>query len=558
MTTQNLKVFLRIRPSENDANHSPPMLILSDTCVAATSQVKSVITNDRSQSPQNGIKFDFEKVFPDDTSQEEVYARVVMPLIDSFLSGINCTVFAYGQTGSGKTYSLGSNALPLDREENGTIPRFLDQLFTTINTSSTIKVTANFFEIYNEDIIDLLSDSEHWESKSRPSTPMRNSARGEKIEIREDPVLGVYLTNINEVVIRNLNDGLRMLQKATSRRHTSSTLMNDVSSRSHAIFSFTLTQANINTSDPPEQTENTSDTSAPTPANVSIVSKFKFVDLAGSERLKRTKNTGLSKMEGIAINQGLLALGRVIDALVGGGSAVPYREAKITRVLQDSLGGNSKTSMIACVSSSHFDVGESINTMKYATRARKIENTSRVNLSILGSNKELEMMKLQFEEMKKKLAESESKCIALETENQQLKQNSSQLNSKTPSQEIPSVYQSASEIFPQQNPKLLHINMSKSDTASILMASKYFDLLSKVRLLRDTIQNELEHLDPDETHAVGVASVDSVKKKEGEVVSAGLPTSINGVGLSSRVPWVSGIWGSLTTPIRSKEKTVNI
>ncbi|ORE22387.1 kinesin-domain-containing protein, partial [Rhizopus microsporus] len=219
-------------------------------------------------------------------------------------------------------------------------------------------VTVSFIEIYNEDLHDLLNSSPPEESPP--------------ITIREDTKGNIYWTGVKEVEVQSTDDVLHYLEQGAQNRATGATDMNEKSSRSHAIFSVTLRQEKAvgQSVRKPTQSE-----------WIITTSKFHFVDLAGSERLKRTAAEGGRRKEGININAGLLALGNVISALASDKKKthVPYRDSKLTRLLQDSLGGNSTTLMIACVSPAEYNLAETINTLQYASRARSIKNRSEKN-----------------------------------------------------------------------------------------------------------------------------------------------------------------------------------
>ncbi|PKC03967.1 kinesin-domain-containing protein, partial [Rhizophagus irregularis] len=297
--------------------------------------------------------FTFDYVFPSDTEQEEVFQECASPLIDKMVEGYNVTILAYGQTGSGKTYSMGT---AVDGSNiQGIIPRAIRKLFADLherkeqNPFYEFEVYVSFLELYNEDLIDLLN----------PQSRENNKKGKNDLMIREDANGQIYLSGVKEVQVSNPDELLGQLQKGSLYRTVASTDMNMVSSRSHAIFSVILKQTGIE-----------------------ITSKFHFVDLAGSERLKRTNSIGDRAKEGIAINGSLLALGNVICALGDESRKVthiPYRDSKLTRLLQDSLGGNSQTLMLACVSPADSNFMETLNTLKYANRARNIKNKVSVN-----------------------------------------------------------------------------------------------------------------------------------------------------------------------------------
>lgn len=287
--------------------------------------------------------FTFDYVFQSNESQNELYERAIMPMTKPFMDGYNVTLIAYGQTGSGKTFTMGSGletGAASDVSLEGCIPRFLTQLFTQLPQQPTIqpsRVTASFLEIYNEEIRDLLHPS------------------GRNLQIRQDSS-GIWVENLSDHSVESKDAALSLLRQGSKSRVTGSTNMNDISSRSHAVFTITVTQ-HFETSN--------------------VVSKLTFVDLAGSERLKRTKAKGTQLKEGVAINSGLFALGNVINALGDEkqtGNFVPYRSTKLTRLLQDALGGNSRTFFLACISPAQDSLNETLNTLRYANRAKNIEN----------------------------------------------------------------------------------------------------------------------------------------------------------------------------------------
>ena len=330
--------------------------------------------------------FTFDQVYDSDSKQVDIYTATVQPLLDSFFQGINVTVFAYGQTGSGKTHTMGTNdgkvvGLEEITDDAGIIPRIVAEIFQRIEqeringtaVSHTVKVS--FLEIHNDDIHDLLD--------SAPKT----------CTLREDTSGAVLVSGLEEFVVNSSRELLECLGRGSHNRATASTCMNAVSSRSHAVFTITMektcaTSASVPSSDDTPAGPDCGCTAALDGSTV--IARLHLVDLAGSERAKRTKAEGQRLKEGININKGLLALGNVISALSGEGGVgghVPYRDSKLTRMLQDSLGGNSKTVMIACVSPADSNFEETINTLKYANRAKNIKNKAVVNVS--SSNAEI-------------------------------------------------------------------------------------------------------------------------------------------------------------------------
>ncbi len=343
-------------------------------------------------------RFTFDSVFDTSVSQAALYDEVSGPLQTSFLDGYNATVsflfvskqqqgarffpltlefllqiMAYGQTGSGKTFTMGSEAhseLEIT-DSTGLIPRFMSGLFEELeqrcgtNALSRYKLEASFLEVYGEDVHDLLLES-------RPSLPLREGANG-----------GIVCPGLTMRHVQTAEQALEVLHDGTKNRTTAATLMNLTSSRSHAVFTITLTQtAQMQNSD----------------VEVTATSRFTFVDLAGSERLKKTGAEGTRAKEGIKINEGLLALGNVINALAdderlleGRKMHVPYRQSKLTRLLQDALGGNSQTLFLACISPSDTNASESLSTLHYANRARNIKNAPTKNID----SNVLELQRLQ-------------------------------------------------------------------------------------------------------------------------------------------------------------------
>uniref|UniRef100_A0A2K5YMV3 Kinesin family member 7 n=1 Tax=Mandrillus leucophaeus TaxID=9568 RepID=A0A2K5YMV3_MANLE len=302
--------------------------------------------------------FGFHVVLAEDAGQETVYQACVQPLLEAFFEGFNATVFAYGQTGSGKTYTMGeASVASLLEDEQGIVPRAMAEAFKLIDENDLLDclVHVSYLEVYKEEFRDLLE----------VGTASRD------IQLREDEHGNVVLCGVKEVDVEGLDEVLSLLEMGNAARHTGATHLNRLSSRSHTVFTVTLEQ------------RGRAPSRLPRPAQGQLlVSKFHFVDLAGSERVLKTGSTGERLKESIQINSSLLALGNVISALGDPqrrGSHIPYRDSKITRILKDSLGGNAKTVMIACVSPSSSDFDETLNTLNYASRAQNIRNRATVN-----------------------------------------------------------------------------------------------------------------------------------------------------------------------------------
>ncbi|VDP50049.1 unnamed protein product, partial [Soboliphyme baturini] len=256
--------------------------------------------------------FQFDFVFEANDSQECVYQSCAFPIVDKLFEGYNCTILAYGQTGSGKTYTMGSEETVQDlvRPTAGIIPRMVQDIFRNIERSSEFcfRLSCSMLEIYNENVRDLLG-------------------RRDALQIREDVQQGIFIKNLTEIPVQSLKDTLICLEEGCRNRSQAQTAMNLKSSRSHAIFIL-----NLNKTAADEST--------------SVKARLNLVDLAGSERLKKTLAEGDRLKEGIKINEGLLALGNVIAALIDHSSTkahIPYRDSKLTRLLQGTI--NYETSL---------------------------------------------------------------------------------------------------------------------------------------------------------------------------------------------------------------------
>ncbi|XP_044162366.1 chromosome-associated kinesin KIF4A [Bufo gargarizans] len=369
-----VRVALRCRPLvQKELNEGCKTCL---TFVPGEPQV--IVGNDKS--------FTYDYVFDPSAEQEEVYNSAVSSLIQGLFKGYNATVLAYGQTGSGKTFSMGG-AYTHDQENEptvGVIPRVVKALFQEIEQRADWEflLKVSYLEIYNEEILDLLDSRER-------ATP---------ISIREDPKEGIKIVGLIERDVKNAVDTISCLEQGNGARTVASTAMNSQSSRSHAIFTIEIDQKKNGDK------------------NSSFRSKLHLVDLAGSERQKKTKAEGDRLKEGISINRGLLCLGNVISALGDDskkGGFVPYRDSKLTRLLQDSLGGNSHTLMIACVSPADSNMEETLNTLRYADRARKIKNKPIVNTD--PQTVELQKLKQQVQDLQVLLLQAHGGTLPVST-----------------------------------------------------------------------------------------------------------------------------------------------
>lgn len=292
--------------------------------------------------------FTFDLVFGPESTQAEIYNETARPIVDAVLEGYNGTIFAYGQTGTGKTFTMaGDRSVP---ELRGIIPNSFAHLFGVIAKSegaTQFLVRVSYLEIYNEGVRDLLS---------------KNTKA--KLEVRERSDIGVYVKDLTSFVVKNVDEMLKLMLVGSKNRAEGRTDMNEHSSRSHTIFTVTVEQSVI----------------GPDKKSHVKMGKLHMVDLAGSERLSKTGSEGVRRDEGASINRSLFNLGLVISALVDGKSKfIPYRNSKLTLLLQDSLGGNSKTLMIANIGPADYNSDETLNTLRYANGAKKIQNKAHIN-----------------------------------------------------------------------------------------------------------------------------------------------------------------------------------
>jgi hypothetical protein len=409
-TNENFKVVIRVRPPlEREVGgkhyrHSVAVDAANATCTL--SENLEAWRGGGGTVDSEGVVFNthqhtFDHVYDQDASQKEVYERSAKDAVLSTLRGYNAAILAYGQTGTGKTYTMEGDPLARRRaaaaaaradgdekarrsaplapaaggpsssvgqedatgSERGIIPRAIEDIFQYIADDTSPKskylVRASYVQIYNEVISDLLK-------------PDRVN-----LQIREDKKRGVYVEGLSEWVVRTPDEIYGLMDRGAAQRATGSTRMNELSSRSHAVFIVIVENARM------EEDESARGGAEPSETRQSFrVGKLNLVDLAGSERVRLTGATGVRLEESKKINQSLSALGNVIKALTetkGTRSHVPYRDSKLTRVLEDSLGGNCKTTMMAMISPALEAFAESLSTVKFANRAKHIKNTARVN-----------------------------------------------------------------------------------------------------------------------------------------------------------------------------------
>lgn len=352
--SESVKVAVRVRPMnsrEKDEN--------STICVEVDPSTNQISVSNPKQETKT---FQFDYVYPLTSSQREVYDEVAFPIVESIFQGYNGTIFAYGQTGCGKTYTM--MGIVNDSTLKGVIPNAFDHIFGYIANEGTSKrflVRCSFVEIYNEEVRDLLV-----KSNSTNNGMQGKSSKG--LEVREDPKKGTYVKGLSYTPLKSSDEIIKCLDKGNANRHVGVTSMNDKSSRSHSLFTVYL---EIEDGDSGDNGDN---------SNKKIkTAKLNLVDLAGSERVSKTKATGQTFDEGKKINLSLTALGSVIDALSSNRKHIPYKDSKLTRLLADSLGGNTKTVMFANISPASFNYEETVGTLRYASRAKLIKNAPKVN-----------------------------------------------------------------------------------------------------------------------------------------------------------------------------------
>jgi kinesin family protein 5 len=320
-------------------------------------------------------------VFDYASSQEEIYKIVALTAVESVCHGYNATIFAYGSSGSGKTFTMFGN-----ENQKGIIPNACQTIFKYINNNMIENnVKCSFIEIYNERIRDLFN------------------VHSEDLHIRQNEK-GVYIQYLTEKLVYNSTDILNCIKSGSNQRMISATSVNDVSSRSHAVLTITITQIGIDGSE--------------------IISKLNLVDLAGSENVGRSEAHGMALTEAQNINKSLSALGNVINALTDSRRGhIPYRDSKLTYFLQDSLGGNSKTIMIATVSPATSVVFETLNTIKFAKRAKDIKNIPKLNRneSTINLLKTIEQLNGKIELLQEKIANYQGIVENIESKNFKMK-----------------------------------------------------------------------------------------------------------------------------------------
>lgn len=358
MSGNNIKVVCRFRPPNalelRETNGESIVQIDDEGFVVKLKSLENL------KGPDAG-GFTFDKVFQMDSRQVEVFEFGVKGIVDDVMNGYNGTCFAYGQTGSGKSHTMMGPSID-DSEMKGIIPRITEQIFASIMASPgnlEYLVKVSYMEIYMERIRDLLSPE------------------NDNLPVHEDKVKGVYVKDLSDFYVGNASEVYEIMRQGGNARAVSSTQMNAESSRSHSIFVITVQARNTETG-----TQKTG--------------SLYLVDLAGSEKIGKTGATGQTLEEAKKINKSLSALGMVINALTDGKSShIPYRDSKLTRILQESLGGNSRTTLIINCSPSSYNESETISTLRFGMRAKSIKNKARINAELSPAELKILLKKAQ-------------------------------------------------------------------------------------------------------------------------------------------------------------------
>jgi kinesin family member 11 len=450
--------------------------------------------------------YHFDKVFSPAADQSIIFEDVVQPILNEMITGYNCTIFAYGQTGTGKTYTMSgdmTDTLGLLSDAAGIIPRVLYSLFARLEADGVeCSVKCSFIELYNEELRDLLSSDDTAKLKIYDDQTRKSQS-------------ATMVQGMEESHIKDAAAGIQLLQAGSHRRQVAATKCNDLSSRSHTVF--TITTFIKKSGDGGE--------------DYICAGKLNLVDLAGSENIQRSGAENKRAAEAGLINKSLLTLGRVINALVDKSSHIPYRESKLTRLLQDSLGGRTKTCIIATVSPAKSNLEETISTLDYAFRAKNIRNKPQVN-SMINKKTLLREFTAEIEKLKSELiatrqrngvylsneqyeeitVESESRRILSEEQKSRIETMENSLRNKV------------QELFSLTNN---FQNLKKKNEATKALLDSTKDVLQQTEIvLRDTKQTLGEEAALREAHQKTENQLHTVG---GELIST-LHTSVNELG----------------------------
>ncbi|XP_021906399.1 kinesin-like protein KIN-7N isoform X2 [Carica papaya] len=336
-------------------------------------------------TPISGVSYAFDHIFDETCTNSRVYDLLTKEIIHSALEGFNGTAFAYGQTSSGKTFTMNGSAT-----DPGIIHQAVKDIFDRIQMISDREflIRVSYMEIYNEEINDLLT------------------LENQKLQIHESLERGIFVAGLREEIVNSAEQVLKLIESGEVNRHFGETNMNVRSSRSHTIFRMVIESKG-------KETSSSNDFSS---TDVIRVSVLNLVDLAGSERIAKTGAGGVRLKEGKYINKSLMILGNVINKLSDGAKNrghIPYRDSKLTRILQPALGGNAKTSIICTIAPEEVHIEETKGTLQFASRAKRITNCAQVN-EILSDGALLKRQKLEIEELRRKLQGSRAEVLEQE------------------------------------------------------------------------------------------------------------------------------------------------
>lgn len=362
---ENIKVYIRIRPKNKKEENDNALIVDSNLD-------KITVSN---QENKESVNFTFDKIYDYITSQDQLYKDIGEKPVKIVCDGYNTTIFAYGATGSGKTFTMfGSETVA------GITQRACETLFTSISKNTVeYVVKCSFLEIYQERIRDLLDENQKWNE---------NSDNNPNLKIRKNDIRGIYVQDLTEKFVNNTHDILEIIKEGAKQRSTGQTALNSVSSRSHSVLTISLKQTLSDKSE--------------------IYSKLNLIDLAGSENVGKSEVQGTALYEAKSINKSLSCLGNVIFSLEKKSDHIPYRDSKLTYLLQDSIGGNSKTIVIATISPSTECYYETLSTLKFAKTIKQIKNAPRQN-----KNESKENLLTIINELKNKNIELENACEEL-------------------------------------------------------------------------------------------------------------------------------------------------
>ena len=512
---QNMKVMVRIRPplpreiefdipfrSISEVSSDNKMIIIYEYLGSSNNEIFRQHEFIQNPSMFQQHRFTFDYIFDQDSTQVEIYLKAAKPSVQSLLEGYNSTILAYGQTGTGKTYTMeGFTLVPFD-DKRGLVPRVVEDIF--LNTSNREKnadikfsIRTSYLQIYNEYISDLLIPEK------------------KNLNIREDKKKGIFVDGLSEWIVTNPNDIYTLLGKGTDNRAISSTTMNEISSRSHAIFVITLEQ------------EIRDDNSL-----IKKISKLNLVDLAGSERTRITGAKGKQLEESKKINRSLSALGNVINALTetkGNNNHIPYRDSKLTRLLEDSLGGNCITTLITMISPCQNFINETLSSLCFARRAKKIKNKPKINQQVsrhqaLIKQYEIILRKMKEELLKKDEIINDNKLIKqinqlTEEKNNIIKQLELTSENYLKEKEEKKILEKTIEIIKAENKKNENIDLESTPQFKKVMEEKQKILLKEFDDKITKYKNEKENSKINNNNNIEIDRYKNLILKQREIMS---------------------------------------